>query len=739
MSNINKAAVLNPFTDLADDIYKYAPRASTTEYGIVALGSGIKIDDLGRIQFDTQEVLDRFTVIEDQIQIIDENVTTVVDQVNNTLDTKADKTYVDNQLTFKTNKADVYTKSETYTKQESTALVNNSISTSLIPVNTSLDLAKRGVVNRYDSSFTYNSGERVILANGDIVKSTVANNIINPNVDMTGWVYVNKSVKSVADLLLLKGSDGNTVELISYYTDGNKGGDRCYYDSTKSTVNDGVAVFNGWVRQLENNTLTPYMAGAKADYIDQTNKGTDDSSAFQKVIAYFKENPCVIECDPLAKHYIANPVIIPDYTDIRGNGAQLFGNAHTNDCFYTGYYVGNTLTSLVDTPENTKFLTNTKLRGFRYRYFKSSMKLRGMTQGCAVEDVRSYECNQHLWSREHYFCTFRQSYADHCGLGSGLPVDERTAVYDLWTLNGMINIETIQCSNAPLAYTFYSLQATELSHLDAEACETAIRLKGEIENPDIHGCYFENCGVVLDVSGSIVMGGTFRNNFINECTTGILGTASNCNIDEFDNRWRGAIGEKSRGSGSFRVYSKSDNLIKSFDATYPADNTPSGPVTNKNTGYATSNGLSEQLISVFDSASGNNLLVAKSFMGSTVPFVYFGKYPISNKINSIPFCAHTNGVLQPDNTFSIRITTSIAYSEFVRGDFALHVNTTDTDKKVFGKFFGLNGSIEYNGFTSFTPTVTVENVSGVIVIVLSGIKNVNNSTTYQCRGIVKLA
>ena len=194
MSNINKAAVLNPFIDLADDVFKYTPRATSTEYGVVALGSGIKIDDLGRIQFDTQEVLDRFTVIEDQIQIIDENVTTAVDQTNNTLDTKADKTYVDNQLTFKTNKSDVYTKSETYTKQESSDLVNNSISTSLIPINTSLDLAKRGVANRYDASYTYNSGERVILANGDIVKSTVANNVANPNVDMSGWANTHDNI-----------------------------------------------------------------------------------------------------------------------------------------------------------------------------------------------------------------------------------------------------------------------------------------------------------------------------------------------------------------------------------------------------------------------------------------------------------------------------------------------------------------------------------------------------------------
>ena len=111
--------------------------------------------------------------------------------VDTALSSKTDKTYVDSQLTLKANKVDVYTKSETYTKQESSDLVSNSISTALTPVNSSLDLAKRGVANRYDPLLTYNSGERVVLANGDIVKSTVDGNVNDPNVDITGWVKVN--------------------------------------------------------------------------------------------------------------------------------------------------------------------------------------------------------------------------------------------------------------------------------------------------------------------------------------------------------------------------------------------------------------------------------------------------------------------------------------------------------------------------------------------------------------------
>lgn len=52
------------------------------------------------------------------------------------------------------------------------------------------DAVKRGIANRYDSSLTYNSGERVVLTNGDIVKSTIDGNTNDPNVDMTGWVNV---------------------------------------------------------------------------------------------------------------------------------------------------------------------------------------------------------------------------------------------------------------------------------------------------------------------------------------------------------------------------------------------------------------------------------------------------------------------------------------------------------------------------------------------------------------------
>ena len=100
---------------------------------------------------------------------------------------KADKTYVDDQLEFKADKQDVYTKLETYTKQESADLVSSNISVALTPINYSLDLAKRGVINTFNSTLSYNTNDRVVLSDGGFVVSTIDGNTNDPNTDMTGW------------------------------------------------------------------------------------------------------------------------------------------------------------------------------------------------------------------------------------------------------------------------------------------------------------------------------------------------------------------------------------------------------------------------------------------------------------------------------------------------------------------------------------------------------------------------
>lgn len=51
-----------------------------------------------------------------------------------------------------------------------------------------------GGVNYFNTGTSYLQNARVMLTNGDIVRSTVANNTNNPNTDMTGWVNLSENI-----------------------------------------------------------------------------------------------------------------------------------------------------------------------------------------------------------------------------------------------------------------------------------------------------------------------------------------------------------------------------------------------------------------------------------------------------------------------------------------------------------------------------------------------------------------
>ncbi len=148
----------------------------------------------------------------------------------------------------------------------------------------------------------YKENERVVLANGDIVKSTIDGNTNDPNVDMTGWVktndasqvfdksgssqqQVNNGFNTILDMLTIGSPfDGMRVFVKSYRTPNlalNKphlGGGEFVYVSSMSSINDGVSVFNGFVR-LDRN-IDPYCAGAYGDGV------TDDTQYIQRYFNY---------------------------------------------------------------------------------------------------------------------------------------------------------------------------------------------------------------------------------------------------------------------------------------------------------------------------------------------------------------------------------------------------------------------------------------------------------------------
>lgn len=78
-----------------------------------------------------------------------------------------------------------------------------------------------------------------------------------------------RSFESIADLLAYAPrKHGQSVDVKSYYAGENKGGDKFYYDSTKASINNGITIFNGWVRDLSDKILTTDDAGLKGDGTD---------------------------------------------------------------------------------------------------------------------------------------------------------------------------------------------------------------------------------------------------------------------------------------------------------------------------------------------------------------------------------------------------------------------------------------------------------------------------------------
>lgn len=213
-------------------------------------------ENFEQLRHSQQEVRDGFVKLaDDTYEIID-----TLNEVGQSAQTAADAAEVAAQL------------ANNAAAQVNAKVSQAELNLALTPVNASLDLTKRGIANRYDSSLTYNSGDRVVLTNGDIVKSTSDGNTNNPNVNMTGWLNIGNTgeVDSIAEMLAIQNpNDGSRVFAGGFQ------GDNFTYDSSKSSVNNGHSIFNGWERQVPYLHVSPLQWGA-----DPTGQN-DSTAAFQ--------------------------------------------------------------------------------------------------------------------------------------------------------------------------------------------------------------------------------------------------------------------------------------------------------------------------------------------------------------------------------------------------------------------------------------------------------------------------
>lgn len=213
-----------------------------------------------------------------------------------------------------------------------------------------VDLNK-GLPQYYDDAYAtliggYPVGARLCLNdNSDYVISTIANNTNNPNTNMTGWIR-SKYFNSVAEMTSVSGSGIAITK--SYYSGLGKGGAVYYYDSTQTSINNGVTVINGWVLQ---SPISVYRAGAYGD------GKTDDTTYFQRAIDYSTYNKRNVDSDIMNN-------LLPSYTNISVENGNYFlstylktnGNMVVWDTADNANFVG-------ENGSNTKYLCGLVKRG----------------------------------------------------------------------------------------------------------------------------------------------------------------------------------------------------------------------------------------------------------------------------------------------------------------------------------------------------------------------------------------
>ncbi|MDV7626038.1 hypothetical protein R4673_10045 [Acinetobacter baumannii] len=130
-----------------------------------------------------------------------------------------------------------------------------------------------------------------------------------------------RNFESIADLLTYTPrNDGQVVYVKGYHAPTNfalaqpyKGGGHRTFVESRRNENDGFLCINGWVLQIENNTVTPEQAGCHGDNTH------DDYAQLQKVL----KSELKVECDAFANYRISKPVEMFTGQKIKGNGAKI--------------------------------------------------------------------------------------------------------------------------------------------------------------------------------------------------------------------------------------------------------------------------------------------------------------------------------------------------------------------------------------------------------------------------------
>ncbi|WP_407477281.1 hypothetical protein [Acinetobacter baumannii] len=364
----------------------------------------------------------------------------------------------------------------------------------------------------------YPVGAVVLLDNGDLVKSVISENTNNPNTDMTGWVKVGEIfVSAIAKLIAIQNpKTGSIANVLSYYepvlaeATPYKGGGRFVYDAAKSSINDGVLCFNGWVRVKNYTEADPYMAGAIGDGV------ADESDAFQRLITATSGNFTI---GSVGSFKITKALGFPTVS-IQGHGDGQAGRNAAYKMKVTGYGATIIVRSAeaiftsersLATPDSTSDLYTGKIE-FNGLKFRGDNTASVVFNGDRLYNSRAINCEFSQCSKVLY--SYRPKIAHPQGYIQSFSFEQNQFML------------CAQIVDAKRAYNFRFLQN------DCEICIKGVYIDGN-GDPALNACriddnMFEGGGMFLKLGA--VLGGSIRGNYLEANYQGDTVT-SKCHID----------------------------------------------------------------------------------------------------------------------------------------------------------------------------------------------------------------
>lgn len=328
---------------------------------------------------------------------------------------------------------------------------------------------------------------------------------------------INDGLESIAELLSIENpTNGMRVYVKSYHAGimglkvPYKGGGFLVYDAAKSELNDGVLVFNGWVRVKNYTEADPYMAGAVGD------GETDDSDAFQKLIDATAGNFTI---GSVGAFKITKALGFPTVS-IQGHGDGQAGRNLAYKMKVTGYGATIIVRSAeaiftsarsLATPDSTSDLYTGKIE-FNGLKFRGDNVASVVFNGDRLYNSRAINCEFSQCSKVLY--SYRPKIAHPQGYIQSFSLEQNQFML------------CAQIVDAKRAYNFRFLQN------DCEVCTKGIYIDGDAD-PALNACriddnMFEGGGMFLKLGA--VLGGSIRGNYLEANYQGDTVT-SKCHID----------------------------------------------------------------------------------------------------------------------------------------------------------------------------------------------------------------